>query len=149
MKKFFTATVTLSLCLLTLGSCDKAAKKLGSLFGSKEPVEQTQQFPEQQMPESYYGSPYKDYPILPTSGSITQFQWLSTQPLSHSELMRYTKADLRILRNAIFAMHGYRFKSPDLQIYFGNFYDYIPVTSKTPYLTRLELDNIALIKRYE
>jgi len=37
------------------------------------------------------------------------------------EYKYFSKDELRILRNTIYAMHGYKFKSKDLQEYFGKF----------------------------
>lgn len=46
------------------------------------------------------------------------FANLSKHRLSGSDLSSYTKSELRILRNSIFAKHGYIFKSEDLKMYF-------------------------------
>lgn len=46
------------------------------------------------------------------------FENLSKHRLSGSDLSSYTKSELRILRNSIFAKHGYIFKSEDLKMYF-------------------------------
>lgn len=65
---------------------------------------------------------------LPSSGSIHQFDYLSGQRLAYSDISGYTSAELRLLRNAIYALHDYDFDSNDLQEYFGNFDGYDPLT---------------------
>lgn len=85
---------------------------------------------------------------LPVSGSIDQFAYLSTQRLDYEDLARYASDELRILRNAIYAMHGYTFNSSDLAEYFGNFYDYTP-TTKNVSLSDIEQYNVNLIKSLE
>ena len=86
---------------------------------------------------------------LPNSGSLDQFSSLSYQMLLPEDLRTYSLPELRILRNAIFARHGYIFKSEDLKYYFSNFYDYNPYTRNVSDFNSIELANIDLIKRYE
>lgn len=86
---------------------------------------------------------------LPTGGSMNQFAYLSYTFLTPEDLQYFTSDELRILRNAIFALHGYIFQSPELQEYFGRFYDYQPVTRNTPDFNSTENANVALIKAYE
>ena len=60
------------------------------------------------------------------------------------------KADLFVLRNAIYARHGYSFKKPQLRMYFDQQSWYIPVsTDVRNELTGVEKKNIALLMRYE
>ncbi|RLD49925.1 MAG: hypothetical protein DRJ05_20345 [Bacteroidetes bacterium] len=67
-----------------------------------------------------------------------------------SALDKYPKAELRIMRNEIFAAHGYIFKSSDLREYFNKtkWYNprFIDVTDK---LTDIEKHNIELILKKE
>lgn len=86
---------------------------------------------------------------LPLSGNINDFSWLSENKLNSSDLYYYTKDELRLLRNAIFAMHGYRFQSADLQQYFSRFYGYTPVTSNVTDFDATENYNVGFIKRHE
>lgn len=85
---------------------------------------------------------------LPSSGSISQFSYLSTNRLSRSNLDGFSQSELRILRNAIYAMHDYAFKSPDIQQYFGNFHDYTPLYTQVD-LSSIESYNVNLIKSCE
>jgi hypothetical protein len=61
------------------------------------------------------------------------------------------KADLEVLRNSIYARHGYSFKNPRMRTMFDQLVPwYMPVaTDVTSQLTAVEKQNIALIKRYE
>ena len=86
--------------------------------------------------------------VLPVSGSLSQFSYLSEDTLDVENFHNYTPSELRILRNAIFAMHGYRFDSADLSDYFSNFYDYTPRTKNVD-LSATEQYNVNLIKSYE
>lgn len=97
----------------------------------------------------YPDSEFKLGNPLPYQGSIDQFSVLSEEYIYPYELNNYTSDELRILRNAIYAMHGYEFKSADLQQYFGNFYDYYPYTSSPPNFNKIEQKNISTIKSYE
>ena len=63
---------------------------------------------------------------------------------------RVATNDLRLLRNKILAYHGYRFKSRDLQEYFGKKAWYKPVKdNSTIKLNIIEQTNIQLIKSEE
>ena len=46
--------------------------------------------------------------------------------LNNRAISNYTKNDLQILRNAVYAFHGYQFKNPDLFKYFSQFEWYMP-----------------------
>lgn len=61
-----------------------------------------------------------------------------------------TKADIFILRNSIFARHGYAFKDKKLRQFFDQEEWYMPVFADvTKDLTELERKNIDLLSRYE
>ena len=70
--------------------------------------------------------------------------------VTQDDLQGYSAADLRILRNSIYAVHGRIFKSDDLKNYFSRFFWYKPkfanVDSK---LTPVEKKNVATIKALE
>lgn len=68
------------------------------------------------------------------------------------ELSHLTKSNLRLLRNEIFARHGYIFKSQELTDYFSTFGWYKPnLTIEKVYkqLTKIDRYNISLIKAIE
>ena len=75
----------------------------------------------------------------------------SAQRLTNSDVENMYKADLEILRNSIYARHGYSFKNKRIRYVFDHHVDwYIPVsTDVRATLTPLEVANIDLIKRYE
>ncbi len=60
------------------------------------------------------------------------------------------KGDIFILRNSIFARHGFAFPNPQLAAFFGEFDWYVPVHEDVSgMLTDTELRNIELLLRYE
>ncbi|MCU0437968.1 MAG: YARHG domain-containing protein [Raineya sp.] len=75
----------------------------------------------------------------------------STHQLTSKDVENMYKRDLEILRNTIYARHGYAFKNRKMRDFFDIYVDwYIPVsTDVTKELTDLEVKNIELIKRYE
>jgi hypothetical protein len=74
----------------------------------------------------------------------------SEKKLTSKQLENMHKGDLEILRNSIYARHGYSFKNRKMRYIFDRINWYIPVyTDIRDNLTTLELENIALIKRYE
>ena len=74
----------------------------------------------------------------------------SIKPLKEEDVENMKPADLRIMRNEIYARHGYSFKIADMREHFDKLDWYMPmavdITSK---LTKVEKENAALIKRYE
>lgn len=85
---------------------------------------------------------------IPASGNIEVFNYLSDKYLSPEDLTSYSSSELRILRNAIYALHNYSFNDPQLQNFFNNFKGYTPLT-KNVNLNQIEQYNVNLIKRYE
>ena len=77
------------------------------------------------------------------------FSYLSSRVISDEEVMYLDKQQLRILRNALYAMHGHIFKSADLRTYFMSFSWYRPVGDASSKLTPIEKKNLAIIQRYE
>lgn len=75
----------------------------------------------------------------------------SVQELSKEDVENMYKGDLEIMRNSIYARHGYSFKNRKIRFIFDNYVDwYMPVsTDIRDSLTKLEYKNIALLKRYE
>ncbi|MBC8172342.1 MAG: YARHG domain-containing protein [Chitinophagales bacterium] len=61
------------------------------------------------------------------------------------------KGDLEVIRNAIYARHGYSFKNRKMRFLFDNYIEwYMPVSVDiTNDLTAIEKRNIEIIKRYE
>ena len=75
----------------------------------------------------------------------------SKKLLTGKDIENMYKADLEVVRNAIYARHGYSFKNIRMRDLFDNYVPwYMPVsTDVSAYLTEVEKKNIALIKRYE
>jgi len=74
----------------------------------------------------------------------------STQELTEDQLKNLKKLDLEIIRNTIFARHGYTFKKKSVRQFFDPVDWYVPVSEDVSAdLTKLEKDNIVLLKRFE
>lgn len=75
----------------------------------------------------------------------------SKDKLTKEDVENMYKGDLEILRNSIYARHGYSFKNRKMRYIFDTQVDwYVPTnTDIRESLTKLEKDNIDLIKRYE
>ncbi|MEP6613617.1 MAG: YARHG domain-containing protein [Mucilaginibacter sp.] len=74
----------------------------------------------------------------------------SVNVLVKDDLVNLKKADLLVLRNSIFARHGYTFKKPLLNLFFSAQSWYIPLsTDVTAQLTPVEKKNLELMKPYE
>jgi len=75
---------------------------------------------------------------------------LSKEYLRDDQLKYLDKTELLILRNEIFARHGYIFKREDLKGYFNQFDWYYPRFNDVSHLlNEVELYNIEKIKQYE
>jgi len=72
----------------------------------------------------------------------------STRALGPADVAGLTAQQARLARNEIFARHGFRFKDPSLQAYFGQFAWYEP-TSDTVELSAVEKANVTLLKSVE
>jgi len=74
----------------------------------------------------------------------------STRQLTPNDLAPVSKQQLRIMKNAIFARHGYIFKNAAMKNYFSTQPWYHPQFHNVYHLlTPIERDNVNLIKRYE
>ena len=75
----------------------------------------------------------------------------SYRKLSSSELSTLNKSELKIIRNEIFARYNYEFqKGSEIDLYFQKQEWYISrYKNVSSFLTEIELENIALIKKYE
>ena len=78
---------------------------------------------------------------------------LSERKLNDYDLEGKTKKELEIMRNSIFARHGYRFKRKDLLNYFSQFSWYYPSTSDmsvaSSSMSEIEIYNVNFIKEHE
>lgn len=74
----------------------------------------------------------------------------TTRSLTHNELVSMSMSELKIMRNEIFARHGYLFKTAEMKNHFSSQSWYQPRFSDVSHLlTPIERENIKLIKRYE
>ncbi|MBQ8656816.1 MAG: YARHG domain-containing protein [Prevotella sp.] len=79
-----------------------------------------------------------------------EFLYLSQRLVDESDISGLTKEDLRVLRNAIYARHGYKFKSADLREFFSRYSWYQPrYDNVESQLNRIERKNVAFIKAHE
>ena len=74
----------------------------------------------------------------------------SNEALTSDFVSNLSKADIFILRNSIFARHGFAFRDKQLRMYFEQFNWYMPVFGDVKdELTEIEKKNIDLLLRYE
>ena len=84
------------------------------------------------------------------SNKSNNYDWLLTRLATKNDLKNKSRSELRIMRNWIFARHGYIFKSDDLRSYFNSFSWYNPqFNDVADQLGDIELKNIEIIKKYE
>lgn len=103
-----------------------------------------------QWAELYGSNPKFPDQIEQLTAEVTKYNG-STTELKKEDLQNLYKGDLEIIRNAIYARHGYSFKNRRVRFIFDQFVPwYMPVsTDVRNELTDLEKKNIDLIKRFE
>lgn len=73
----------------------------------------------------------------------------SKQKLAEKDLKNLRKIDLEIIKNSVFARHGYSFKKETYRYFFEQTDWYIPVSSNVDTeLSPLEKENVALLNRF-
>ena len=77
-----------------------------------------------------------------------RFPFTSTRKVTFDDVAYRSSYDLRIMRNEIYARHGYIFDSQEMNNYFMNCGWYTPVT-KDVQLSAIEKFNVDFIKQYE
>lgn len=90
-------------------------------------------------------------PVSPTRANAVGrglYPFASTRRLSASELSDYSARQLKIMRNEIYARHGYIFQTADMRSYFAAQSWYTPVSHKVT-LSSIEQANVATIQRVE
>ncbi|MBZ4188002.1 YARHG domain-containing protein [Niabella beijingensis] len=74
----------------------------------------------------------------------------SVKELTEKEIKNLKKLDLEIIRNTIFARHGYSFRNKGVRQFFDQVEWYVPVTNSIDgVLTGVEQKNVALLQRFE
>ncbi|MBS1797882.1 MAG: YARHG domain-containing protein [Acidobacteria bacterium] len=98
---------------------------------------------------------YEKYPKFPDkieslTEDVTRIN-ASARELTKKDVENMYKGDLEIIRNAIYARHGYSFKNRRIRFIFDQFVPwYMPLnTDIRTDLTEIEKKNIELLKRYE
>lgn len=81
----------------------------------------------------------------------TEFDWLANRYVTEADLRYSNASQLRILRNAIYARHGYRFKDAGLRQFFNTMQWYDGYRSEIPEseFNKFEKYNINFIKKHE
>ncbi len=73
----------------------------------------------------------------------------SKQKLTEKDLKNLRKLDLEIIKNSVFARHGYSFKKETYRNFFEQTDWYIPVSNNVDHeLSPLEKENVALLNRF-
>ena len=84
------------------------------------------------------------------SSIFGRFPQASERLLTASDLQGLSKYDLKIMRNEIFARHGYIFQTNEMKNYFQNQSWYTPkYRDVSSLLSNIEQKNVVLIQRYE
>ena len=111
-----------------------------SLTGKWTPVNPAQS-------SRHYTLTRKNFVYSPTAGRYAEG---STRLLTSDDVNNLYKDDLRYMRNAIYARHGYSFKLKEVREWFDNEDWYMPIsTDVRKKLTATEIKNEKLIKQFE
>lgn len=82
--------------------------------------------------------------------SIGLYPYTSDRLLTENEISNMSQQELRIMRNEIYARHGFIFHKEDMKQYFGSQTWYKALyTNVNNLLTEIEKKNIVFIRRYE
>ena len=93
---------------------------------------------------------YSDDEIQQDMDFKTQYDFACERLVTEKDLTGLDANDLRIMRNWIYARHGYIFKSRDLKDYFSQMPWYNPCSSDvSSQLSKIEKQNVEFIKRHE
>lgn len=93
-------------------------------------------------------APYAE--AAPDTDWKTQYDFACERILTESDLVGMGSKELRIMRNWIFARHGYIFRTQELKDYFSRYPWYNPrYTDVSSMLSDVEIRNAEFIKRHE
>lgn len=86
----------------------------------------------------------------PTDANLDmgRYPYTSLRKLTHADVAYLSPRDLKIMRNEIFARHGYIFQTNDMKQYFSKQSWYRPTTTNVQ-LSSIEQYNVNFIKSYE
>ncbi len=81
----------------------------------------------------------------------TEYDWLSRQYVTYSDIRYLDRGQVRVLKNSIYARHGYIFRDSALRAYFNSLYWYRGYRKSVPSkeLNKVEQYNIEFLRRYE
>lgn len=92
---------------------------------------------------------YENYQFATTTDKIYDINASNTK-LKKEDVENLSKGDLKIIRNTIYARHGYSFKNRPKRVFFDAQDWYIPTTADIKVdFTKIEKDNIDLLLKYE
>lgn len=115
-------------------------RKSNSLLGEWEPNDP-------RIGKRSFDLPARKFKYNPKAGTYPQS---STRTLTPKDVENLTNEELRLMRNEIYARHGYSFKLADMRDHFDKLDWYMPMSVDVKNsLTKLEEANATLIKRYE
>ena len=121
-----------------------------SANGKMTLTEVKQDIQDEELWEPVNGGKIIQLSLSPEDQQQWRYGFASTVPLTVGMIEMYDKEDLRIMRNEIWARHGYKFNSPDLQQRFSKVKGYKPVADNSQvHLTPLEQLNAETIKALE
>lgn len=104
------------------------------------------------VPTQITPTPKTSIPPVDTT-AVNTYLWLSQRLVTDSDLDGKDGFELDIMRNSIFASHGRRFDTPELQNYFNNQPWYRPIYSPRAFpsklLSKLEQQNVEYINKYQ
>ena len=84
------------------------------------------------------------------SDTQNPYTWLAERLATEDDLAGKSKSDIKIMRNTIFAMHGYIFKTEDMKEYFSKQSWYKPQKDNVnSELSSIENQNIQFLKSHE
>ena len=85
--------------------------------------------------------------------AVSTYFWLSQRLVTDTDLDGKDGFELDIMRNSIFASHGRRFDTPEIQDYFNKQPWYRPIYSPKAFppklLSKLEQQNVEYISKYQ
>lgn len=92
----------------------------------------------------------RNEPIVTPTALPGSYPQASERALNDGDLRPLNSYQLRVMRNEIYARHGYIFKDPEMQNFFSSLPWYKPLYEDVgTLLTDLEISNMKMIKQYE
>ena len=97
-----------------------------------------------------YATPQRIRYLFEAGNISGDFPFTALQPMTCGQIEHFTRKELRLMRNEIYARHGMRFRSADLQKHFEAKAWYTPTTDDvSEQLSEIERINIEMIRQIE